>query len=68
MKPIYALHKDADGKVLSAASFGYSFQLNDWLKGLDVRAGDRVEFEEVARREIEAATEVDAPPALAEAA
>jgi hypothetical protein len=48
--PIYALHKDADGKVLNAGCFDYSYELNDWLRALDVRPGDRVEFDAVAVR------------------
>ncbi len=59
---IYGMHKNADGKVLTAAAFGYSFELEKWLRGLDVRAGDRIEFEEVTVRDVEAA------PVLAEVA
>lgn len=55
--PLYALHKDADGKVLDAGSFNYGFKLQDWLKSLDVRPGDKVEFEAIAVR----ADEVEAP-------
>jgi hypothetical protein len=55
--PLYALHKDADGKVLDAGSFNYSYKLTDWLKTLDVRPGDKVEFDAVAVR----ADEVEAP-------
>jgi hypothetical protein len=53
MKPIYGLHKDSEGRVLNAGSFDYSFKLGDWLKGLDIRAGDKIEFGEVAEREDE---------------
>jgi hypothetical protein len=60
MKPIYALHKDADGAVLNAGSFDYSFKLNDWLKSLDVRAGDVISFGEVAAREPEIAPKLEA--------
>jgi hypothetical protein len=60
MKPIYALHKDSEGRVLNAGSFGYSYKLNDWLKALDVRAGDTVSFGEVAVRENEPAPALEA--------
>ncbi len=52
---IYGMHKNADGKVLTTAAFGYSFELDKWMRALDVRAGDRIEFEEVTVREIESA-------------
>jgi hypothetical protein len=55
MNPIYALHKDSEGAVLNAGSFDYSFKLSDWLKSLDIRAGDKIEFGEVQKREIERA-------------
>lgn len=57
-KPIYALHKNADGAILSAGSFDYGYKLTDWLKLLDVRAGDKIEFGEVAVREDEAPDEL----------
>ena len=53
--PLYALHKDADGKVLNTGSFDYNYKLQDWLKCLDFRAGDKVEFDAVlVRAEVEA--------------
>ena len=55
MKPIYALHKNNADRVLSAGSFDYSFKLTDWLKSLDIRAGDKIEFGEVEVREVERA-------------
>jgi hypothetical protein len=60
MKPIYGLHKDAAGAVLNAGSFDYSYKLNDWLRALDVRAGDTITFGEVAVREDEAAPTLEA--------
>ena len=51
MQPIYAIHRDASDGILSAGSFDYSYKLTDWLKSLDVRAGDKIEFGEVAVRE-----------------
>jgi hypothetical protein len=59
MKPVYALHKDASGAVLAAGNFDYSFKLGDWLKSLDIRAGDRIEFGEVLEREKDRAPLVD---------
>ena len=56
--PIYALHKNAEGAILTAGSFDYSYKLNDWLKCLDVRAGDKIEFGEVAVREDETPDEL----------
>jgi hypothetical protein len=50
-QPIVALHKSADGKIIDAGAFDYGFKLNDWLKSLDVRPGDRVEFGDKAVRE-----------------
>lgn len=57
-KPIYALHKNADGAILNTGSFDYGFKLDDWLRNLDVRAGDKIEFGEVAVREDEAPDEL----------
>ncbi len=58
-KPIYALHRDCAEQVLAASSFTHIFQLNDWMRGLDVRPGDKVEFHETSvRPNID-----DAPPA-----
>lgn len=53
MIPLYALHKNRDGKVLSAGSFEYSFDCDKWLRSLDLRAGDTITFDEVAQRECE---------------
>lgn len=50
MKPMFGLHKNAVGEVISASSFNHNFQLNDWLRGLDIRDGDLVEFKETATR------------------
>jgi hypothetical protein len=59
-KPMYALHHDSAGKVLNASSFTHSFQRGDWLKGLDIRDGDKIEFHDAADRpefdEVEAIT------------
>jgi hypothetical protein len=60
MKPIYALHKDATGAVLNAGSFDYSYKLNDWLRALNVRAGDTITFGEVAVRDDEPAPTLEA--------
>ena len=60
MKPIYALHKDADGKILDAGAFEYSHKLRDWLGSLDVRSGDKIEFGEKAAREAETPVQVAA--------
>lgn len=51
MNPLYALHKDAAGKILATGDFDYRFKLSDWLKSLDVRAGDTIEFGEKAKRD-----------------
>lgn len=53
MQPIYALHKDRQGTVLGASAFSYDYELQSWLRSLDVRAGDRIEFDEAAKREPE---------------
>jgi len=53
MKPLYALHKDDAGKIIAAGDFDYSYKLGDWLKSLDVRAGDTIEFGEKAERPAE---------------
>ncbi len=53
MTPLYALHKDSGGKVLTATSASYSYELNNWLRTLDIRAGDKVEFEACAERPAE---------------
>lgn len=51
-KPLYALHKDADDKILDAGAFDYSFKLRDWVGSLDVQPGDRIEFgEKIERKE-----------------
>ncbi len=69
--PLYALHKDANGKVLNASSSNYSFELSSWLRALDIRAGDKVEFEALAVRPketteeaTEEAIEEEAPASL----
>lgn len=49
--PLYALHKNAEGAILTAGSFDYSYKVGEWLKSLDIRAGDKIEFGEVATRE-----------------
>lgn len=53
MTPLYALHKDGEGRVLTAGSFDYSYKLSDWLRSLDIRAGDKIEFGDVLKREVE---------------
>ncbi len=62
MTPMYALHSDTSGATLAAADFQYSFQVRDWINTLDVRAGDKIEFREIAvRTEVE---EIEAEPAF----
>lgn len=50
MKPMYALHKDSSGAILSAGSFSYDYELQPWLRTLDLRPGDRIEFGEAVKR------------------
>ena len=50
MKPMYALHKDNSGAILSAGSFSYDYELQPWLRGLDLRPGDSIEFGEAVKR------------------
>lgn len=50
MKPMYALHKDAQDKILNAGSFDYSHHLDTWLRSLDCQPGDKIEFGEKATR------------------
>lgn len=52
MEPLYAMHKDENGAILGAASFGYSFEISKWLQSLDIRAGDKIEFGAAAKREL----------------
>ncbi len=61
-RPLYGLHRDGGDKVISAGSFAHSFQLSDWLKGLDLRDGDFVEFHETKTRpEFEEVPEAPSP-------
>jgi co-chaperonin GroES (HSP10) len=53
MKPIYALQKNSEGAVINAGSFAYKHKLNDWLRDIDVRAGDTITFGEVEKRDQE---------------
>lgn len=50
-RPLYAIHKDANGKVLNAMASDWSHEMNRWLQSLDPRPGDTVEFGEKAKRE-----------------
>jgi hypothetical protein len=59
-KDLYALHKDANGGIVDAIASDYSFKITDWLKSLDVRAGDTIVFGEKAERPIEAAPKLEA--------
>lgn len=52
-KPVYALHKDADGAIITTGSFDYSFKLNEWIGRLNVRPGDVIEFGGLVKREDE---------------
>ena len=45
MNPLHAKHVDADGKVMAVIATEYNFQLNDWLRGLRIQPGDKIEFE-----------------------
>lgn len=47
---LYGLHRDRDDKVLGAGSFTSAYQMGDWIKSLDLRDGDFVEFHEVTAR------------------
>lgn len=53
MKPMYALHKDREGAILAANAFSYDCELGTWMRGLDIRAGDKIEFGEVVVRDAE---------------
>ena len=43
MSPLHAAHVDSDGNIMTVISANYSYQLNDWFRGLDLQPGDRVE-------------------------
>ena len=45
MSPLFAKHVDSDGKVMGVQAAEYSYQIKDWVRGLDFSAGDRIEFE-----------------------
>jgi hypothetical protein len=60
MKALYALHKNAAGEIVDAVASEYHFKLIDWLKSLDVRAGDTIEFGDKAERPAEAAPKLEA--------
>lgn len=49
--PMYALHKNADGTVLSAKSWDMDYELTGWIRDSDIRGGDRIEFGEATKRE-----------------
>lgn len=55
MKPMFALHKDKGGPILTAGTFAYDFELGNFVRGLDLRAGDVIEFGEAVKREAEEA-------------
>jgi hypothetical protein len=50
MKPMFTLHKNAAGEVISANSFRDSYDLSNWIKSLDIRAADRIDFGEIVTR------------------
>jgi hypothetical protein len=54
MKPMFALHKDRQGAVLTAGSFAYDYEFSTFLRGLDIRPGDTIEFGEAVQRAEEA--------------
>lgn len=60
MRPLYALHKNADGKIVDAVASEWSHKITDWLRSLDIRAGDTIEFGEKAERPVEAAPKLEA--------
>lgn len=64
-KPMFALHKDKDGKVLAAKSWKYSYEFVEWVQGADIRSGDTIEFGETATREDSDFAEAE-PPAFLE--
>jgi hypothetical protein len=73
-KPMFALHKDRSGNVLGASSFKRNYEFAEWIKSIDARPGDVIEFGAATERpefdEIEPApafiAEHPAPPALAD--
>ena len=45
MSPLHAKHVDSDGNTMSVMQTdGYSYKLTDWLRGLKIEPGDRIEF------------------------
>lgn len=50
MKPMYALHKDSEGKILGANSFKHDYDLRAWVGTLDLRHGDSITFGMTAER------------------
>lgn len=60
MRPLYALHKGPDGKILGASSFSSDYDLRGWIGKLDLRDGDVIAFGEVTERP--GSHEVEEPP------
>jgi hypothetical protein len=44
MDPAYGLHTNAAGNVIAAKDFTHEYQCREWMRSLDVRPGDRIEF------------------------
>lgn len=68
MKPMYALHKDKAGSIMSAGSFSYDFEFSKFLRDLDIRPGDSIEFGEALKRDAEVEATPEEPPAFIETA
>lgn len=49
-KPMFVLHKNANGEVLTAAAFKRNYEFSDWVRHVDVRPGDTLEFKETIER------------------
>lgn len=61
IEPTYGLHLDTAGNVMAAKDFQASYQCNDWMRSLDIKPGDRIEFKALhVRSKLEEVTE--APP------
>lgn len=61
MKPLYALHKDEQGNVHNAANFEDDYSLGTWVRKLDLRHGDFIEFGEIAKRPDDGLTAPERP-------
>lgn len=66
MRPLYALHKGPDGKILGASSFSSDYDLRGWIGKLDLRDGDVIAFGEVTERPESDPDFDEVEPAIAE--